>query len=70
MWNKYDGYSYNGDKYSIDFNIYLDEIADTNMMIGLFGTVKYINYNEANVTEDFNSEDVQNFLNTLTFKIG
>ncbi len=68
-WNSYSGYTYNGDKYSVDFNIFLSKIEDTNNMVGLFGTVEYIDYSKANVLEDFNSEEVQNLLNTVKFKV-
>ena len=66
-WNGYEGYSYNGDKYKIDFNILLKK--DTEKMdIGLFGTISYIDYNDADVMNVFESEDFQKFMNTIEFK--
>ena len=66
-WNKYDGYSYNGDKYSTYFEVYLDNDNSEGMMIGLFGSVEYINYDNANVLEAFNSDDLQKFLSSMEF---
>ncbi|MCR4581177.1 MAG: YgdI/YgdR family lipoprotein [Bacilli bacterium] len=64
-WNNYQGYSYDGSKYMINFNILLKD-AEGNSKV-LFGSMSYVDYKEANVTELFKSEDFQNLLNSISF---
>lgn len=65
-WNGFNGYSYHGDKYSIDMNILLKE--NDNKAKALFGTMSYEDYKSANVSETFKSKDVQDLLNSITFE--
>lgn len=67
-WNGYKGYIYNGNKYSLLFNILLKGESDGKMGVGLFGSVDYLDYNSANVLESFNSSDIQDLLNTIKFE--
>ena len=66
-WNNYDGYSYLGDKYSVSFNMYLKEETDNNRAVCLFGSMEYINNDNANSLEVFNSEEFQNMMQTMEF---
>ena len=68
-WNKHDGYIYNVDEDSLYFNIVLqDETADGGI-IGLFGSISKIDYNESTkIIDSFNSKEFQDFMNTIEFK--
>lgn len=66
-WNQYDGYSYLGDKYSVSFNMYLKGETDTSRAVCLFGSMEYINNDNANSLETFNSEEFQKIMNTMEF---
>lgn len=61
-WNKYKGYSYNGSKTGISFNILLEDGKV------LFGEFSYVDYKTADLTETFKGEAIQNLLNSITFK--
>lgn len=65
-WNGYEGYSYNGDKYSIDFNVLLK--TNDNKVKALFGTVSYSDSNTANVSEVFKSSEFQKLLKSISFE--
>ena len=65
-WNKYNGYSYDGDKYSINFNILLKE--NDNKAKVLFGAMEYEDYKTADVSENFKSKSIQDLLNSITFE--
>ena len=67
-WNGFSGYSYNGDKYSIDMNILLKSDDSSSKAKALFGTMDYVDYKSANVSETFKSKDVQDLLNSITFE--
>jgi len=49
----------------INFNILLKD-AEGNSKV-LFGSMSYVDYKEANVTELFKSEDFQSLLNSISF---
>ena len=65
-WNNYKGYTYNGDKNSISFNILLKD--DSKSSKALFGSMEYVDVNTANVTETFRGENIQKLLNSITFE--
>ena len=65
-WNNYKGYTYNGDKNSISFNILLKD--DSGSSKALFGSMEYVDVNTANVTETFRGENIQKLLNSITFE--
>ena len=65
-WNKLEGYSYDGSKYSIRFNVKL-ATSDNNVKV-LFGEMRYESYEDADVLNTFNSSSVQDLLNSITFK--
>lgn len=67
-WNNYEGYIYNADKYSLNFNILLKKDNESNC-IALFGEVSPINYKDADIVEIFNSKDIQDLFNTIEFSI-
>lgn len=64
-WNKYNGYSYDGSKTGISFNILLKDGAEAKV---LFGEFDYKDYKTADVSETFKGESVQKLLNSITFK--
>ena len=66
-WNKYEGYIYDADKYSLNFNIHLANKEDKEYGVILFGEVSAIDNKTANVLEDFNSDEVQKLLNSIEF---
>ena len=66
-WGKYDGFIYSVSENSLYFNILLQE--ENGDVIGLFGAVSTIDYNNTNITESFNSKDFQDFMNSIEFKI-
>ena len=61
-WNKYNGYSYNGSKTSISFNILLE---DGKVLFGVFDS---INADEADMPETFKGDSIQSLLKSITFK--
>lgn len=65
-WNGFSGYSYNGDKYSIDMNALLKE--NDNKAKALFGTLSNVNDKDANASETFKGKDVQDLLSSITFE--
>lgn len=68
-WNNYEGFIYNVDDETLYFNIYLQDETEESDAICLFGSVDAIDYNEANTPEAFESEEFQNFMNSIEFKI-
>ena len=64
-WNDFDGYTYNGSKNSISFNIFLKN--NDGEVKALFGEMSSQNIENANISEFFESENFQKFLNTITF---
>lgn len=66
-WNNYEGYIYEADKYSLNFNIHLAKKEDKEYGVIIFGEVSAIDNKNANVLEDFNSDEVQNLLNSIEF---
>ena len=64
-WNKYKGYSYDGSKTGISFNILLKDGKEAKV---LFGEFDYKDYKTANIAETFKSVSIQNLLNSITFK--
>ena len=42
--------------------------SDGKLGVGLFGSVEYIDYNNADVLESFNSSDIQDLLNIIKFE--
>jgi len=64
-WNGLKGYTYNGDKSSISFNVLLKD--DSNSSKALFGQMSSSNTN-ANIEETFRSEDFQKVLNSIAFE--
>lgn len=66
-WNNYEGYIYDADKYSLNFNIHLAKKEDKEYGVILFGEVSAIDSSKANVLEDFNSDEVQKLLNSIEF---
>lgn len=66
-WNKYDGYSYLGDKYSVSFNVYLRGENDENRAVCIFGSLEYTDIDKANVLETFNSDEFQKIMNSMEF---
>ena len=68
-WNNYEGYIYSVDEYSLYFNILLQDETEDSDAIGLFGSVDAIDYNEANTPKAFDSEEFQNFMKSIEFKI-
>lgn len=65
-WNKLEGYSFEGDKYSVKLNV---KLATSDYKIkALFGEMSYESYAEADVLNTFNSSSVQDLLNSITFK--
>ncbi len=67
-WNGFDGYSYNGDKYSINLNILLKASESDNKAKALFGSMEYYDYSTSNVSETFKGKAVQDLLNSITFE--
>ncbi len=65
-WNKYKGYTYNGDKDLISFNILLKD--DSNSSKALFGQMEPLNSTDANIEETFRGESVQKLLNSISFE--
>ncbi|MBP3840712.1 MAG: hypothetical protein IK997_01150 [Bacilli bacterium] len=65
-WNSLKGYTYNGDKFSISFNVLLKD--NSNSSKALFGQMSYIDNNTANIEETFRSEGFQKILNSITFE--
>ena len=65
-WNNLKGYTYNGDKFSISFNVLLKD--NSNSSKALFGQMSYIDNNTANIEETFRSEGFQKILNSITFE--
>ena len=68
-WNNYEGYIYNVDDESLYFSILLQDETEESDAICLFGSVDAIDYNEANTPEAFDSEEFQNFMKSIEFKI-
>ena len=64
-WNKYEGYSYDGSKTGISFNILLKDGKEAKV---LFGEFDYVDYKTADIIETFKSDSVQNLLKSITFK--
>ena len=64
-WNNFDGYTYNGSKNSIDFNIFLKN--NNGEVKALFGSMEYKDDETANIPEFFESDTFQKFINTITF---
>ena len=61
-WGKYEGYSYNGSKTGISFNILLEDGKV------LFGEFDYVDYKTADITETFKGDSIQKLLSSITFK--
>ena len=68
-WNNYEGYIYSVSEDSLYFNILLQDESEDDMLIGLFGSVEGIEYGEGNIVDSFNSEEFQNFMKSIEFKI-
>ena len=67
-WNGFSGYSYNGDKYSIDLNILLKSNDSNSKAKALFGTMSNLDDKDANASETFKGKDVQDLLSSITFE--
>lgn len=65
-WNNYKGYTYNGDKDLISFNILLKD--NSNSSKALFGQMQPLNRNEANIEETFRGDNIQKLFNSISFK--
>ena len=68
-WNNYEGYIYSVYDDSLYFNILLQDESEDDMIIGLFGSVETIEYGEGKIIDSFESEDFQNFMKSIEFKI-
>jgi hypothetical protein len=65
-WNNYEGYIYNADKDKVDFNIFLGNFDERDVV--LFGTLDDIDSTlKTNILEVFNGESFQNFMNSIVF---
>ena len=67
-WNGYDGYAYNGDSEKISFQILLNTNEELNRTMAIAGEVNYLEQQNANVTETFNEEAFQKFMNTIEYR--
>ena len=65
-WNNYSGYTYNMDETEANFKILL--VDDEENSVVLVGYVRGQSGKDVNVASIFDSEDFQNFLNTIEFK--
>ncbi len=64
-WGNLEGYSYGASKDSIKFNIVL-KVEEGKYKL-LFGSMESIDYNNANIPETFESDNVQKLLNSIKF---
>lgn len=64
-WGNLEGYSYGASKDSIKFNILLKDNDGRYKL--LFGSMESIDYNNANIPETFESENIQKLLNSIKF---
>lgn len=65
-WGDYKGYIYNVDEDDLDFNIFLENFDERDIV--LFGTIDDIDSTlKTNVLEAFNSDSFQNFLKSIKF---
>lgn len=62
VWNGYEAYIYSADKFGLKFIVKFTETK------GLFGEVSAVDYQKANVLEEFKNISTQDLFKTITFE--